>query len=479
MLLPTELLVATNARNSSLFDMYRCSNIDTAELTLDTINPGDVIAWGVDPTTFKVRQALARNQTDSSTIIRIRDTKNTTEWRDLYHYPYGELGNFLAFCDDGASCWITSSRGRDTTALLRLNITTKECITETTPIYDERCDIGEVVLNKNSRSVSMASFHYEKRELMFFDSVMKRHFKILLQQGPVQTLGEIKVLSKTRDETLWLVSYEASDAPPILLFTMARDGLRLVAYLTRPNSSRSHCAKTKYPLVLLVHGGPWERDYFGFHSIVQWLSNRGYAVLQVNYRGSSGYGKQFLLKGDGQWGVGSMQQDLTDSVQWCIDTGITWRDTVCIFGASYGGYACLSGLAFTPDLFKCGVAINGPSNVKRLIDSIPTYWQPLRNTMIRRIGPVNKDEDLNRKISPYYHLDKIVAPLFLAQGANDPRVRRNETERIVSAMNSHNANVEYVLYPNEGHSILRPSNREDLFERIELFLAQHMPVRNE
>ncbi len=253
----------------------------------------------------------------------------------------------------------------------------------------------------------------------------------------------------------------------------ARDGLEMVGYLTRADTEK------KTPLILLVHGGPWARDRWGFNQQAQWFANRGYATLQMNYRGSTGYGKSFLHKGDGQWGVGDMQHDLTDAVQWAIDEGIADKDNICIYGGSYGGYACLAGLTFTPDVYKCGVDIVGPSNIKTLLDSIPSYWGPLRNDMLKKIGDVDADEEFNRKISPLYHVDKIQSPLLIGQGANDPRVKQAEADQIAFAMKKKGIPVEYVLYPDEGHGFARPDNRIDFNGRAEKFLAEHLGGRAE
>ena len=384
-----QILIATNQRNATLFDMHRC-NINTGECILDTINPGDVLSWGVDQTTFEVRQALVRNQKDSSTIIRIRGQSGG--WKDLYTYPYGELGNFIGFCGDQESCWITSSLGRETKALMKINFQTEENDTHLrnktlSAHHHDKCDVEEVYLDRYG-NLTMIAYHHTRRELQFFDKELEYHFNILTKAGPVSSRDEIRIVSKSCDELIWVVSYEPIDAPtsyalyskekeemktlfcaqPALLqyvetfsrteilLIRVRDNLSLVSYLTKPKLCSE---RNRLPLILLVHGGPWERDYYRFDPLVQWMANRGYCVLQVNFRGSSGFGKSFLQKGDCQWGLGSMQHDLSDSVQWCIDAGIADEDKICIFGSSYGGYACLAGLCFTPHLYKCGIDIAG------------------------------------------------------------------------------------------------------------------------
>lgn len=347
----------------------------------------------------------------------------------------------------------------------------------------------------------MVSYNYARTERIFFDKELEEDYKVLGALGPKG--AEVGVSSRTRDETLWIVNYRRSDGPtefvlydqikktttplfvsqPKLLDyklapmedvrIKARDGLELVAYLTRARMDK------KTPLILLVHGGPWARDYWGFTPSAQWFANRGYATLQVNYRGSTGYGKSFLHKGDGQWGVGDMQNDLTDAVKWAIDQEIADKDKICIYGGSYGGYACLAGMTFTPELYQCGVDIVGPSNVKTLLDSIPPYWGPLRNGMLLKIGDVDNDEDFNRKISPLFHVENIRAPLLIGQGANDPRVKQAEADQIAFSMKQKGIPVEYVLYPDEGHGFARPENRIDFNGRAELFLAKHLGGRAE
>jgi len=254
----------------------------------------------------------------------------------------------------------------------------------------------------------------------------------------------------------------------------ARDGQKLVSYLTVPVGSEGK----GLPMVLFVHGGPWGRDTWGYNGTVQWLANRGYAVLQVNFRASTGFGKTFLHLGDRQWG-GTMQDDLTDAVKWAIAQGIADPKRVAIMGGSYGGYATLAGVTFTPDLYVCGVDIVGPSNLKTLLEATPAYWATLRKTLYLRMGDVDRDSVFNQKVSPMFHVDRIKVPLLIGQGFNDPRVNVRESNQMVEAMRARQLPVEYVVYTDEGHGFVRPENRMDFFGRAEVFLAKYLGGRAE
>lgn len=391
----------------------------------------------------------------------------------------------------------SSSLGREVTALVRLDANTGEEVEVLAS--NDKSDVGGVLFNDDTREVQAVSFNYARTERTFFDEKMKTDFEKL--QGEAPEGAEVQVVSRTREDDAWVIVYTRDDGP-VEYFTYdrssgkkdflfvdkpklqeykfahmedvrikARDGLEMVGYLTRANTEKAT------PMVLLVHGGPWARDMWGFTATAQWFANRGYACLQVNFRGSTGYGKSFLHKGDKQWGVGDMQHDLSDAVEWAVKEGIALKDKVCIYGGSYGGYACLAGMTFTPELYACGVDIVGPSNIKTLLDSIPSYWGPLRNDMLLKIGDVDADVEFNKKISPLFHVDNIRAPLLIGQGANDPRVKQAEADQIAFCMQEKNIPVEYVLYPDEGHGFRRPENSVDFNGRAEVFLAKHLGGR--
>lgn len=231
-------------------------------------------------------------------------------------------------------------------------------------------------------------------------------------------------------------------------------------------------------MVLLVHGGPWHRDVWGYDPEAQWLANRGYACLQINFRGSTGYGKVFLNAGDKEWG-GNMHNDLVDAVQWAVDQGVADRDRIAIYGGSYGGYAALVGATFTPDLFKCAVDIVGPSNLITFIETIPPYWESYLEMLHRRVGHPERDKELLESRSPLGHVDRIRIPLLIAQGANDPRVKESESEQIVAAMKTNGIDHEYLLFPDEGHGFAKPENRLKFYAAAERFLAKHLGGRFE
>lgn len=316
--------------------------------------------------------------------------------------------------------------------------------------------------------------------------------------------GQISINSRDLSDNIWIVSYNRDDGPAAyylydrkkqtekLLFMsetrleglqlasmkpisfISRDGLTIHGYLTMPVGIPTK----NLPTVLLVHGGPWARDTWGFNPQVQWLANRGYAVLQVNYRGSRGYGKNFLKAGNKEWG-GKMQEDLVDATQWIVKQGLADPKRIAIMGRSYGGYAVLAGLTFTPDLFAAGVDIVGPSNLSTLLKSIPPHFAPMKAMFSQRVGDPESEADLLKSRSPLFFVDRMKVPLLIAQGGNDPRVKQAESEQIVEAMRKANKPVEYILYPDEGHYFLRPENRIHLNAVIETFLGKHLGGRVE
>ena len=503
--LPSEILVGLNIRNRQIFDMYRI-DLETGAVRLDTENPGDVVyllgnEWMAD-SAGEIRAARAMDFKDGSSILRVRDGRGQP-WREIVRWTGGGLfdGDTAGFSKDGMSLYITSGAGSDTTRLVRIDTRTGR---ELQVIgQDPRCDLlaSEALLHPETRAIQACLVNHTQREWKILDPGISRDFGILKNHRE----GFPRIVSRDKADSKWVVSYEVPDGPvstwiydrksgdirfvfddrpdlkkyklaimkPVII--TARDGLKLVAYLTMPAGVKPE----KLSMVLYVHGGPTARDDWGYEPIVQLLANRGYAVLQVNFRGSVGFGNAFQRAGDGQVGIGAMQHDLTDAVKWAVGQGIADPKRVGIYGGSYGGYATLAGLAFTPELYACGAEECGPSNLKTMFLSIPSFYAPLKELFARIFGDVERDEDYNRKVSPLFHVDKIRAPLLIGQGANDPRCNIRESDQIVKAMRDRNLFVTYVVYSDEGHGFKRPENNMDFNGRLEEFLAKHLGGRFE
>jgi dipeptidyl aminopeptidase/acylaminoacyl peptidase len=484
---PDEILIEANIRNRQLMDVHRLS-LKTGALTLDTENPGDVAGWGTDAK-FLVRAAQAQTP-DGGTDIRVRDDVKAP-WKSLLKVGPDEILEFEDFSKDGRSAYLKTSIGSDTARLVERNLATgAEKVLAVSP----EVDAEGVVIHPKSHVVQAVSFAPGRATWKVLDPSVQADFDAITKLHS----GDFAIVNRTSADDAWLVGF-TSDRGPVtwykwdrtakkgtLLFTAqpkleglalaemkpvaikSRDGLTLNSYLTLPVG----VAPKKLPMVLFVHGGPWGRDSWGYSSYAQWFANRGYAVLQTNFRASTGYGKKFLNAGNKQWGL-KMHDDLIDAVDWAIKQGIADPKKVAIMGGSYGGYSALAGVTFTPEKFACSVDIVGPSNLKTLIASIPPYWKPLRATFDVRMGNVDdpKDAELVRNASPLFKADKIVRPLLIGQGANDPRVNVKESEQIVDAIEKNKGSVTYVVYSDEGHGFARPENRIDFNARAERFLA--------
>eukprot|EP00283_Hemiselmis_rufescens_P026985 CAMPEP_0173444424 /NCGR_PEP_ID=MMETSP1357-20121228/32161_1 /TAXON_ID=77926 /ORGANISM="Hemiselmis rufescens, Strain PCC563" /LENGTH=639 /DNA_ID=CAMNT_0014410469 /DNA_START=26 /DNA_END=1945 /DNA_ORIENTATION=+ len=496
---PGSLLVGLNVRDKSVFDMHR---VDLKEGTavVDTENPGDVAQWIVDHE-FRIRGCMATVQADGSKVLRVRDTAES-EWRKIAEWPHDESGGVHRFTRDGTGLFVETSiahgkgENSDTTRLIVMSASDG---TETELIAtDPRCDVDDVEFDDDDDTVEAVSFDYDRKQWKAVSPAVAKDYEVLGRE----IKGTMTLTSKSSDNKRWIVSdfsdvkspryclYDRTTSSVSLLFlarpkleayTLApmsshiitvSDNEKMVAYLTLPPGTEPK----SLPLVLVVHGGPWARDHWGWNPQAQWLANRGYAVLMVNFRASTGFGKRWLHLGDAQWGE-TMQQDLTDAVAWAAKEGYADASRAAIFGGSYGGYATLAGLAFTPEVYCCGVDIVGPAHLRTLLQSVPAYWAPMKKMLTLRVGDVENDDALNQKASPFYHAKKVVKPLLIAQGANDPRVKQAESDQMVQAMHSVGTKVEYVLYADEGHGFARPCNRVDFYQRAEVFLAQHCKGR--
>ena len=407
---------------------------------------------------------------------------------------------------DGSILYWLDSRDRNTAALFAEDVASGE---RTLIAENDRADIGGTIRDRETGEVQAYSVNYLKTEWTALDADIGASLDWL----GTQLEGEYGISSRTDDNQTWIVWNDPLTAPtatyiydrqtqtltpfyvtrpelegaplqPMYPVEIAsRDGLTLPSYLTLPagvamDGNGSPSASS--PMVLLVHGGPWARDDYGFNSIHQMLANRGYAVLSVNFRGSTGFGKDFLNAANKQWGL-AMHDDLIDATNWAITQGIAGKDQVAIMGGSYGGYATLAGLAFTPETFACGVDIVGPSNLETLLGTIPPYWAPMVKIFHERMGNPDTEEGLAllKAASPLYKADQITKPLLIAQGANDPRVKQAESDQIVGAMKDAGIPVTYVLYPDEGHGFAKPTNNIAFFAIAENFLAECLGGRAE
>jgi dipeptidyl aminopeptidase/acylaminoacyl peptidase len=492
---PDEVLVSMNLRDRKAFDVHRL-NLATGALVFDTENPGDVVGWGADAR-LQVRAAQVATP-DGGTEIRIRDTAKSP-WKSWMKVGPEEILDFHDFTADGRGAILTSSIGNDTARVVERDIATgAEKLIASSP----EVDAGTLMIHPTRHVVQAVAFAPGRSRWTVVDPQVKADFEGIEKLSE----GDFSLVNRNKADTHWLVSF-TSDRGPVRYYDWdraakkgtflfvhqpkleglqlgemkpvvikSRDGLSLNSYLTLP----AGVSPRGLPLVLYVHGGPWARDSWGYSSTAQWFANRGYAVLQVNYRGSTGYGKKFLNAGNRQWGL-KMHDDLIDAVDWAVQQGIADPQKVAIYGGSYGGYAALAGLTFTPEKFACAVDIVGPSNLKTLVQAIPPYWKPLRNVFDVRMGNVDdpKDAELVQNASPLFKADRIKRPLLIGQGANDPRVNKAESEQIVSAIEKNGGKVTYVVYSDEGHGFARPENRIDFNARAEAFLGSCLGGRVE
>jgi dipeptidyl aminopeptidase/acylaminoacyl peptidase len=492
---PHELILAINQEDPSLHDAYHL-DLRTNALTLVAKNPGDVLGWLAD-SDMRVRAAVA-SLPDGGSELRLRD-RDVAQWRAMLRWdPDDALSSWpLAFTLDGAALYLVDSRDADTARLARVDLTTGA---RETIAADPRYDVSAAVLHPDTRAVQLVAFTRARREWQVLDSSVAADVERMHALGR----GDVDLHNRTLDDSRWVVELVTDDGPVSywaldrdsgtteLLFQTrpdlagytlarmepvsfaARDGLTVHGYLSLPPG----LAPEQLPLVLDVHGGPWARDAWGYDPEAQWLANRGYACLQVNFRGSTGYGKRFLNAGNREWG-GKMHDDLVDAVEWAIERGIADPSRVGIYGGSYGGYAALAGATFTPDRFRCAVDIVGPSNLITFIETIPPYWSSYLSMLHRRVGSPESDRDFLAARSPLTHVERIRIPLLIAQGANDPRVKRSESEQIVAALKAKGIDHEYLLFPDEGHGFAKPENRLKFYAAAERFLAKHLGGRME
>ena len=488
---PDEILISSNERDERVFDVLRL-NLRTGKATLDTENPGDVGGW-LNDNAFVVRAAQVQKP-DGSSLIRVRDDA-ASPWRTLDEFSFEDrFGGPVAFSPDDRSLYVISAKDANAARLLRYDLSSgKQEIVAADPTYD----VSNAYIDPASRKLVAVAVSRDRVEWTVLDPEFEADFAALRGLHA----GDLGIDGASADGNT-LIVYFRSDSGPTAYFAFdrttkrgtllfysrpallerelspmlpivfaARDGLEVHGYLTLPVGVEP----VRLPTVLLVHGGPWHRDQWGYDPYVQWLANRGYAVLQVNFRGSTGYGKAFLNAGNREW-AGAMRTDLLDARDWAVAQGYADPARTAIMGGSYGGYAVLAALTYTPDEFCCGIDIVGPSNLNTLLGSIPPYWEPQRATFTKRMGET--EEFLNSQ-SPLFLADKIRVPLLIAQGAHDPRVKQLESDQIVAAMRANSVPVTYVLFEDEGHGFADPANNQRFTAAAEAFLAKRLGGRVE
>lgn len=490
-----EIIIGLNKRDPKIFDPYRL-NIVNGEMKLIAENPGNITSWMTDHE-GKLRLAITSDGVNQSILYRKLESD---KFKIILTTNFKESLDPQFFSFDNKKLFALSNLGRDKTVAIEFD---PETATELKVIYENPdYDISGIAYSKKRKVLTAAFYIGWKTNRFYFDKEAEEMFNYLKSQlGDMEisvtdrTKAEDKYIVRTySDRSLgtyylfdkktkklqfihevapWLKVEELAEMKPIEY--KSRDGLTIHGYLTLPTGLLAK----NIPVVINPHGGPWVRDTWGYNSEVQFLANRGYAVFQMNYRGSTGYGKAFWEKSFKQWGK-TMQDDITDGVKWLINQGIADPERVAIYGGSYGGYATLAGVTFTPDLYAAGIDYVGVSNLFTFMKTIPPYWLPMMDMMHEMVGnPDDKaDSILMHEASPVFHTQNIKCPMFIAQGANDPRVNKDESDQMVQALKQRGLEVEYMMKENEGHGFRNEENRFDFYEAMEKFLKKHIGIKN-
>ena len=486
---PNFIIVGLNIRNPQVHDAYRL-DVHSGELTMLAENPGNISSWMTDNNGV-LRIATTSDGVNTSILYRENEDQ---DFQSILTTNFKESVSPLFFTFDNKKLYVSSNRGRDKSAIYTFNLQTAK---EDSLIFEHlEVDVYNLMKSRKRQVITGVSYTTDKTYRVFFDEERE-----ILQQKIEQKLPNLDVVisSSNKDETKsvvvaysdksrgtyyyydtkedklikladlspWLNEKDMASMVPISY--QSRDGLTINGYLTLPVGGSGK----NLPVVVNPHGGPWARDYWGFNPEVQYLANQGYAVFQMNFRGSTGYGREFWELSFKQWGK-TMQDDITDGVNWLINEGIADPDRIAIYGASYGGYATLAGLTFTPDLYACGVDYVGVSNLFTFIETIPPYWELYREMLYEMVGHPEEDKDLLTAGSPALNVEKITAPLFIAQGANDPRVKKSESDQMVEALKNQGVEVPYMVKENEGHGFYNEENRFDFYRAMTEFLDKHL-----
>ncbi len=489
---PDEMLIQLNKNNPQLFDVYRI-NVTTGEMNQVAENPGNITGWITDHN-GKLRVALTTDGVNTGILYR---DKEEDPFKELINTNFKETLSPLFFTFDNKNLYMVSNMGRDKDAIVEYNVAENK---ETKVIYENPdYDVSNLMYSDKRKVLVGASYTTWKRAYEIFDKESQEIYKdlesklkgyefvitannrnedkLLVRTYSDKSLGAYyfydvnkKGLKKLVEVSPWLKEEYMADQKPITY--KSRDGITINGYLTLPRGVEAK----NLPVVVNPHGGPWYRDSWGFNPEVQFLANRGYAVLQMNFRGSTGYGKDFWMKSFKEWGK-KMQDDITDGVNWLVKEGIADSKRIGIYGGSYGGYATLAGVTFTPDLYACAVDYVGVANLFTFMNSMPPYWEPYRQMIYEMVGNPQQDSLALYDASPVFHVDNIKVPLLIAQGANDPRVNKNESDQMVAALQKKGIDVPYMVKDNEGHGFRNEENRFDFYGAMEQFFFKHLGGR--
>ena len=486
---PNHIIIGLNKRDPQIHDPYRI-NVNDGKMELIAENPGNISQWMTDHD-GKLRIATTSDGVNTSLLYR---NKESDEFKPILTTDFKVSVVPLFFTFDNKNLYVASNRGRDKIAIFEFDLIKSK---EGRLIFEhDEVDVSNLLFSRKRKVLTGVSYTVAKNEMIFFDKWREEIQQKLEKKLPGY---EVVITSFSKDEaeavvvtysdksrgtyyhyevnknkltelgkvSPWLNEKNMSEMKPIKY--RSRDGLTINGYLTLPKGTNGK----NLPVVVNPHGGPWARDNWGYKSEIQFLANRGFAVFQMNFRGSTGYGREFWEKSFKEWGK-SMQDDITDGVNWLIDEEIADPDRIAIYGASYGGYATLAGLAFTPDLYACGVDYVGVSSLFTFMESMPPYWELYRSMMYEMVGHPEKDKKLLASASPLLHIDKIKAPLFIAQGANDPRVVKAESDQIVAALKNAGIDVPYMVKDDEGHGFYNEENQFDFYREMEKVLTKHI-----